>query len=95
MSNSKDNIDSSRNVTLEAVDINLQSPNANMGSTSESSERSKKYDRIRENETMKTLWRVVSWTPKRCRWDPENPPRFTLALNLLFGFVSQHLLIIY
>lgn len=60
-------------------------------STSESSgdERKAKYDRIRRNETAKTLWRIASWTPKRCRWDPENPPKFTLALNLLFGFVSS------
>ena len=34
------------------------------------------------------VWRVVSWTPKRCRWDPADPPRFNMGLNLLFGFVS-------
>lgn len=38
------------------------------------------------------LWRrvyeVVTWTPPRCRWDPKRPPRFSLALNLLFGFAA-------
>lgn len=42
-------------------------------------------------------WAFITWTPKRCRWDPENPPPFSLPLNLLFGFVSLshvlHLLI--
>ena len=30
----------------------------------------------------------VSWAPKRCRYDANNPPKFTLGLNLLFSFVS-------
>jgi len=34
------------------------------------------------------LWRVVVWIPPRCRWEEENPPKFTLGLNLLFGLVS-------
>jgi len=32
---------------------------------------------------------MMIWTPARCRWDPENPPEFSLALNLLFGFVGS------
>lgn len=39
-----------------------------------------------------TLWRkvyaVVTYTPKRCRYDPANPPKFSLPLNLLFGFAG-------
>lgn len=34
------------------------------------------------------LWRfydAVTYTPKRCRWDPVEPPRFNIWLNLLFG----------
>jgi len=34
------------------------------------------------------FWRfydAVSYTPKRCRWDPVEPPRFNIWLNLLFG----------
>jgi len=41
-----------------------------------------------ENAFLSRAWAVVSWTPKRCRWDPEKPPPFSLPLNLLFGFVS-------
>jgi hypothetical protein len=35
-----------------------------------------------------TFWRVldaVTYTPKRCRWDPDEPPKFNIWLNLLFG----------
>jgi hypothetical protein len=46
------------------------------------------FAQIRENQFAKKCWAVVTWTPKRCRWDPDDPPKFNLALNLLFGFVS-------
>lgn len=31
---------------------------------------------------------VLNWVPPSCRYDPENPREFTLALNLLFGFAG-------
>lgn len=34
------------------------------------------------------LWRIldkVTYTPKPCRWDPVDPPKFNIWLNLLFG----------
>jgi hypothetical protein len=31
------------------------------------------------------LYDAVTYTPKRCRWDPVEPPRFNIWLNLLFG----------
>ena len=31
---------------------------------------------------------MVRWKPSTCHFNPENPPRFTLGLNLLFAFVS-------
>lgn len=33
------------------------------------------------------LRRAWSWKPKPARYDPANPPEFTLWLNVLFGFV--------
>ncbi|KAL9584924.1 MAG: hypothetical protein Q9212_001826 [Teloschistes hypoglaucus] len=30
----------------------------------------------------------ILYTPKRCRYDAANPPRFSLPLNLLFGFAG-------
>ncbi|GAB7349905.1 hypothetical protein MBLNU459_g0595t1 [Dothideomycetes sp. NU459] len=36
-----------------------------------------------------SIWRklydVATWTPPRCRWDPERPPEFSMWLNVLFG----------
>lgn len=31
---------------------------------------------------------IITWMPKNCRYDPDKPPKFNLALNLLFAFVS-------
>ncbi|KAG9233856.1 major facilitator superfamily domain-containing protein [Amylocarpus encephaloides] len=42
----------------------------------------------RKSRGAQTLWRWVNWTPKRCRWDPDDPPKFTMGLNLLFGFAG-------
>ncbi|KAL8647880.1 MAG: hypothetical protein Q9210_005296 [Variospora velana] len=36
-----------------------------------------------------TIYRVLSYTPKRCRYDPANPPKFSTALNLLFAFAGS------
>ena len=35
------------------------------------------------------LRRAWDWKPKPARYDPENPPKFTIWLNMLFGFVSH------
>ncbi|KAI1494173.1 MFS general substrate transporter [Biscogniauxia mediterranea] len=29
---------------------------------------------------------VLNWMPRWCRYDPENPPSFTLSMNILLGF---------
>lgn len=34
---------------------------------------------------MSRIWYIVTWVPPACRYDPENPPKLTLALNILFG----------
>ncbi|KAG4440001.1 hypothetical protein IFR05_004515 [Cadophora sp. M221] len=58
------------------------------GSTSTSTDDNKRFARVRDNDVAKRIWRIVSWTPKRCRWDPESPPKFSMGLNLLFGFAA-------
>ncbi|KAH8895633.1 major facilitator superfamily transporter [Thozetella sp. PMI_491] len=30
--------------------------------------------------------RLLAWEPKTARYDPENPPKFTVGLNILFAF---------
>lgn len=56
------------------------------------SDEKRRFARLRDNEHAKTAWRIISWTPKRCRWDPNEPPHFSMGLNLLFGF-GEHLYI--
>ncbi|KAI9832925.1 MAG: hypothetical protein M1819_003955 [Sarea resinae] len=34
------------------------------------------------------IWAFITWTPPRCRYDPKNPPKFSMPLNLLFGFAG-------
>jgi len=40
----------------------------------------------------RTKWRrfldVVNWKPRRTRWNPEKPPVFNMAMNVLFGFAG-------
>lgn len=30
---------------------------------------------------------TVNWMPTWCRYDPHNPPKFTLSMNILLAFV--------
>ena len=39
---------------------------------------------------LETMHHYLFWTPPNCRYDPENPPEFTMGLNFLFSFVSHH-----
>lgn len=45
---------------------------------------------VPENKSWKDhvhqLWK---WTPPPARYDPDNPPKFTVWINLLFAFVSR------
>lgn len=51
-------------------------------------EEDRKFAGLRDNEYARSIWNFVTWTPKRCRWDPESPPKFSVGLNILFAFVS-------
>lgn len=39
-----------------------------------------------------SIWRRLFWPflwmPKWCRWDPKNPPVFSMPMNVLFGFAG-------
>src|SRR5688572_10376563 len=43
---------------------------------------------VNESETKKcsAIRRLWNWKPKPARYDAENPPKFTIWLNMLFGF---------
>lgn len=33
-------------------------------------------------------WKIITWTPPNCRWDPNKPPQFSISLNVLFAFAG-------
>lgn len=40
----------------------------------------------------RSLWRRIYdtafWVPPNCRWDPDEPPKFSMPLNILFAFAG-------
>ncbi|MCJ1312348.1 hypothetical protein MMC25_006022 [Agyrium rufum] len=40
------------------------------------------------NSTWRKLYDIATYTPARCRWDPSEPPKFSIGLNLLFSFAA-------
>jgi hypothetical protein len=57
--------------------------------TGEADEVVEKGGRFGNNGALKkAVWDFVTWTPRRCRYDAEKPPKFSMSLNFLFAFVS-------
>lgn len=73
-------------VALQAKEIGEDSKES---TSTTSTDKNGYITQIKEHEYSKKIWKFVSWTPKRCRWDPDDPPKFSMSLNLLFGFVSN------
>ena len=34
------------------------------------------------------IWGLLFWAPSWCRWNTDNPPPFTIWLNILYGFAG-------
>jgi len=47
-----------------------------------------RWNSLKENIVKSKVYRVLSWTPPNCRWDPENPQKFSMGLNWLFAFAG-------
>jgi hypothetical protein len=68
--------------------------NANASTSTRSSDEKGPLSKIANHHYIRACWDFMTWTPTRCRWDPESPPKFSLGLNVLFGFVSILLFLI-
>jgi len=33
-------------------------------------------------------YKILTWTPPNCRWDPAKPPQFSMSMNILFAFAA-------
>ncbi|KAF2097271.1 MFS general substrate transporter [Rhizodiscina lignyota] len=46
----------------------------------------------KSSKTLSLIWRkfyhAITYVPPNCRWDPENPPGFSMGLNVLFAFAG-------
>ena len=42
----------------------------------------------RDQSLWRNIYLIISYTPKRCRYDPDKPFGFSMGLNLLFGFAG-------
>jgi hypothetical protein len=48
-------------------------------------------NKIDQTEESSKIWYILStifWTPPWCRWNPDNPPTFSIWHNVLFGFAG-------
>jgi len=45
-----------------------------------------------EGSKKRSIWRrtydVLTYTPPNMRWNPDKPPKFSMGLNILFGFAG-------
>src|SRR4051812_252703 len=64
-----------------------ESSNSTMASNEEDCQTAR-FSMLRQNAFVRSCWKVLTWMPERCRYDPESPPQFSMMLNLLFAFVS-------
>ena len=49
----------------------------------------KYHAKVTDNvSTWQALYAFISYTPQRCRYDPNDPPRFSTWLNVLFAFAG-------
>jgi len=64
-----------------------QSLDHNSSNTSSTEDRNPSTTKASPGRTVWTrLYDIITYTPRRCRWDPDSPPKFSMALNVLFAF---------
>ncbi|KAI4255989.1 MAG: hypothetical protein L6R42_006455 [Xanthoria sp. 1 TBL-2021] len=64
------------------------SPTPDASSSSTASPKPKDAPSPSSPTKWQTILGLIFYTPKRCRYDPANPPRFSIWLNLLFAFAG-------
>lgn len=42
------------------------------------------YQAQENSSIWKSAWKIVTWTPPNCRWDPDRPPQFSMSSRLFF-----------
>ncbi|KAI2464209.1 MFS general substrate transporter [Annulohypoxylon bovei var. microspora] len=87
---SKEDEDQSEKPTLgsgiEDISAALQDNAEADGRNGNSSSSVITLDDSTETGLLVKIMRVLNWMPQRCRYDEENPPSFTLSMNILLAF---------
>jgi len=77
---------------LEKSEAEAQEPQPFAAATPEDSNDSdndtKSLSQPKRFAAFRRTYAAVTYTPKRCRWDPDDPPGFSIWMNLLFGFAG-------
>ncbi|KAK0663654.1 putative uncharacterized transporter YgaY [Lasiodiplodia hormozganensis] len=58
------------------------------GQTSTPSSSDEASTTLAKSSIWRRMYGIVFWVPPNCRWDPENPPGFSMSLNFLFAFAG-------
>ncbi|KAK4570176.1 hypothetical protein LTR86_002256 [Recurvomyces mirabilis] len=56
--------------------------------TSEDGEQTTKSNSDKTKPRWRRIYDIIYWTPERLRWNPNSPPKFSMGLNILFGFAG-------
>ncbi|KAL1610468.1 hypothetical protein SLS60_002136 [Paraconiothyrium brasiliense] len=56
--------------------------------TSSSERSSPTIASTKERSNWRKIYDILTYTPPRCRWDPERPPQFSMSMNVLFAFAA-------
>lgn len=72
---------------VENVQQELESKNASSKTSLDNEEPETKSE-----QNKPSIWRraynFITWTPPNMRWNPDQPPKFSMGLNILFGFAG-------
>lgn len=63
-------------------------PTVNVGPEQNEKESAKEDGTENKSGVLAFVIRILTWAPPRCRYDPDKPFKFNLALNLLFGLAT-------
>ncbi|KAI1079749.1 major facilitator superfamily domain-containing protein [Whalleya microplaca] len=44
------------------------------------------HDDSKKHRSLRRVLQILGWMPRWCRYDPQNPPSFTLSMNILLAF---------
>ncbi|KAK4547672.1 hypothetical protein LTR36_000629 [Oleoguttula mirabilis] len=93
MENEKHDANGVPAIVEERADIGVadekpQTTDSQNGSSSPSEAERSKSDTASKRSIWRRAYDILTWTPPSMRWNPDKPPKFSMGLNVLFGFAG-------